>query len=189
MGSLALYRNTACAVLLSRLAAAALALAPLGGCGSISIPLGSMFGQPQRAETTTGTIERAPAERVAATNLPPPTPPPGPTGGSPPVARAQPHPALLSVEDREAVRATLAHAMLDQERAARVPWLNERSGSGGMIMPVGAPARRGDTTCRSVLVSIQKGEDVRYVQGEACRPPMAGADWTLGMLGPFQEPS
>jgi surface antigen len=162
------------------LAATSLAVA---GCGAISIPLGDLMSgnRPAQGELTTGSV---PAERVPATPLPPVITQASTQASAPAAAPSQP---LLAEKDREAIHLALRAAMLDQERPARVPWLDQRSGHGGIVAPVGSVVRQGEATCRTVLVSVQRGNDTSWVEGNACRAP--GFEWSLADVRPFRTPS
>jgi len=166
-------------------AATLIAASGLAGCGSINIPLGNIFGQQQQRtdqqELTTGSL-RVPAERVASQALPPPAP----AAGTPALQLAAVQQTLLGEDERETVRATLANALLDQERAASVPWLHQRSGAGGMISPVGPLTRQGEARCRAVLISVQRGGETRTLEANACRTQTS--DWSLADLRPFRPP-
>ena len=173
-----------------RYLAAVLILAPaLAGCGSIQVPLGNMLGGNERrpASDATGSITPIPAPRVASQPLAPLAPAPAamPTAlVEAPAERREPSP--LSEAELQSVTATLAHALLDQERGASVPWLDQRSGHGGMVTPVGSPARQAQAICRAVLVSVQRGSETSVVQGNACR---SLDSWSLSDVRPFRNPA
>lgn len=93
----------------------------------------------------------------------------------------------LSDEDRDSVTSTLAQAMLDQERGATVPWLSDKSGHGGLIVPVASPIRQGDSLCRAVIVSITRDKATDWMQGDACKP--IDADWRLLNLRAWRNPT
>lgn len=179
------YNGSSAAVAL-RVAGVLLALAPaLAACSAISIPLGNLAGQRRAGEETTGSITPVPAQRVASQPLAPLAPAPPPAAPATPSA-ARPEPIPLSQAELDSVTATLALALLDEERGASVPWLDQRSGHGGIITPVGSPARQANTVCRAVLVSVQRGRETSMVQGNACR----GADnWSLSDVRPFRNPA
>lgn len=92
----------------------------------------------------------------------------------------------LDEADATHVQAALALAQLDQDRAGTVPWINREAGTGGIITAVGIPLRQGAAICRALLVTVQKGNDTKTVQGNACRAP--GFDWSLTDLRSFQAP-
>lgn len=163
---------------LARIACFAVLAMSVAGCASVSVPLGGLFAETRTTEPmTTGTVRAVPAERIPSQNLPPP---------AIRAAAVSPDTRDLSPEDREIVRATLDRAMLESERAVRVPWLNARSGRGGLIVPVGALARRGEARCRTVLVSSGEGSETRWQEAEACS---TGAGWALQDLRPFRNPA
>jgi hypothetical protein len=170
------------------LAVLAIALAA-AGCSAISIPLGQAAGRaaaPARsdAEITTGSIAAAPGAVRAVGEAAAPIAALAPTLRLDPVPPEAP---LLSERELETVSNTLASALLDNERPPSVPWLDQRSGHGGMILPVGSLARQNGATCRAVIVSVQRGRDTRWVQGNACRGALAG--WGLSEIRPFRNPA
>ena len=184
------YNGSRVGVAVRRLAAALILAPALAGCGSIQIPLGNMMGgssERRPASESTGSIAPMPAPRVASQPLAPlsPTPAAAPMAlAATPAERREPSP--LSEAELQSVTATLAHALLDQERGASVPWLDQRSGHGGMVTPVGSPARQAQAVCRAVLVSVQRGSETSLVQGNACRTLDS---WSLSDVRPFRHPA
>jgi hypothetical protein len=191
------YNGSRSTVAVRAVAAVLLTWPALAGCSAISIPLGNLTGGERRpAPETTASIAPVPTQRVTAEPLAPLAAPATPQAQPHPVvtstrapAEARPAerpPSPLSEAELDSVTATLALALLDQERGATVPWLDQRSGSGGTITPVGSPARQADTVCRAVLVSVQRGRDTSLVQGNACR---GGESWSLSDVRPFRNPA
>lgn len=138
------------------------------GCAAINMRLPSMVQAPAAPETTELTTASVPAARVASSTLPPPR---GAT-------------LRLSEEEQATIGAAIQSAALDQPRAATMPWLDQRSGVGGLVTPVGSPVRQGEAVCRAILISVQRGSDVGQMQGNACRAP--GHAWYVLDLRPFQ---
>lgn len=167
--------------------AVALALA-CSGCAGFVPPRAETPERTDIGDVPTGSI-RVPTTPVTSQPLPPlalaqTTPaaePPTQAGLPPSLASA------FSENDRETVHAALKTALLDQERAATVPWLNDISGHGGLISPVGPIVMQGDRVCRAVLVSIQRNSEAQWLQGMACRQP--GGDWALGDMKPWNNPA
>lgn len=97
-------------------------------------------------------------------------------------------PSLISTDDLPVVTATLAGAFLDQESAATLPWLNNSNGHGGLIVPVGAPARQAGQICRAVVISVQsKGQASDWIQANACRDN--DAPWQLQAQRNWRNPA
>ena len=99
-----------------------------------------------------------------------------------------PAPALLSAEDMALVAATLPNALLDQETAATLPWLNEGNGHGGLVVPVGSPVRQGNSICRALVISLQqRGQPSEWLQANACRS--GDQAWQLGDQRAWRNPA
>lgn len=167
--------------------AVALALA-CSGCAGLVPPHAEAPDHADIGDIPTGSI-RVPTARVASQPLPPlALAQTSPSGEAPAQAALPPNLATgLAENDRETVHAALKAALLDQERASTVPWLNDTTGHGGLISPVGPLITQGEQMCRAVLVSIQRNTETQWLQGMACR--QAGSDWTLGDLKPWNNPA
>ncbi len=195
----------------SHLALAAMALL-LAGCSSISIPLSGLYGGTKATDGQT--IKAAPVTGVSSQALPPLAPPPPaapPAAPTAPAASSSPPPPPakaplytgsvpdanvqtaafmpLTEDDKTIVAATLSQAMLDQEKGATVPWLNEKSGIGGLIVPVASPLKQEDAVCRAVIVSQTRNSDTQWMQAEACKPLMEGSTWRLLNVRAWRNPA
>ena len=95
---------------------------------------------------------------------------------------------LLPAEDEDLLRGALASAFLDQERAATVPWLNDKNGDGGLIVPVGSPQLQAGGICRAVIISVQRRTGPsEWLQANACRE--ADGSWALLDQRPWRNPA
>ncbi|MES2907230.1 MAG: RT0821/Lpp0805 family surface protein [Pseudomonadota bacterium] len=175
-----------------RFAGAGLLCLCLTACGSINIPLGSLWGSSSETKTaaaktddlTTGSIASADVvgKDATATSLPETkttaTQTASATSSDKPFSLEAPaettgslsstEPKNFDKDDHDAVLAVLSDALPEKGSANSVSWKNETSGYGGMIMPMAQLAEK-NSTCRELLISYGKGSHKDWYKSEGCR--------------------
>ncbi len=162
---------------------------PVSGCGSISFPLGDLFGSSAQrttppADIVTGSVPprrcdcdercRRPQRRLSR--------PPSLRAPTPAAAPQE----LLSDDDREVVPAPSRARDARAGPVRPLPWLQPALGNGRHHHSRRQPSKQGPAVCRALLVTVQRGNATRTVQ--QCLPA-PGYEWSLRTYAPFQAPA
>lgn len=194
---------------IARFVGAAIFCVFLSGCGSVNIPLGSLWGSSSETKTaaaktddlTTGSIApanvvgKAATETVSvgdttetktastsATDKPFSLDAPVETTGS-----TGDEPRKFGQDDHEAVLATLGEVLPEKGSANSQPWKNETTGYNGMIVPMAQITEKNaanNKDCRDLLISYGKGANKDWYRGEGCR---TGAKLKLSDVSPWRK--
>lgn len=107
---------------------------------------------------------------------------PAETTGSLP-AEANAEPKSFGKDDHEAILAILGEALPEKGSANSLPWKNEATGYGGMVVPLAQLTKTSDP-CRDLLISYGKGTHKDWYKGESCR---SGNKWRLNDVTPWRK--
>ena len=173
----------------ARASATACALSVLlAGCGTISVPLGDVFGvddAPQYTASTDATDPAAPAasDQSLPESLNAVAPvgqeaaEPTTTGTDQPVqellASLQNQPAetgvRLSQSDLDAMGKALTHVLASETEPGTFAWAHEETDKSGRMTPFRRLSTSSQGACRVVSVEIERGDEDTIFLADACR--------------------
>ncbi|MBZ8133433.1 RT0821/Lpp0805 family surface protein [Afifella sp. IM 167] len=135
-------------VILHRQAAIAAILAvSLSGCGTVTMPFSG--GSSDSAAITTGSV--APAVTVH-----------------------EPLPDALSYSDAARIGQTAGIAGLDVMPKDGIDWINEVTGSAGVVRPLSSPVQQEARTCRDIEATVTSIGGVHRYGGTLCKDETTG---------------
>jgi len=137
----------------------------LGGC-SMSMPLGSLWGDKADGKETTGSIPTPTTGHASAATASAPT-----EGGQKSVVVARVGNPALTPADWNYARGALGLALTGPEAGPPVPWANPDTGTRGNFSPVASAVTREGVTCRDFIASRIEGNKEQRLEGRACKKP------------------